>query len=271
MQLILFLLFGFANSVIAEDECPGPFPGFPSCENRITWLMENWKKDDKKREAYTKNGISDTRRCIMQYYLYWKEGHCPPVDQVCKIKLDQDSFPGYPKCVQRIEWLLANWETVKWSDKYREKGITSSDPCIMQTYLNKHEVDSDGQPFCPPVFTKKPTPAPTSKPTLKPTKQPTKQPTEENDCTGDFPNHSHCEGRIAWMMKKWDSVSWSQKYRDAGITKSDRCQMQKYLNEYEGDEDGPYCPPVGSLTNNPTQMPTSRPSCQCTCKNTPPI
>jgi hypothetical protein len=44
-------------------------------------------------------------------------------------------YPGFAECEDRIQWLMANWNAVEWSQVYIDEGVDGS-RCSVQRYLN---------------------------------------------------------------------------------------------------------------------------------------
>ena len=44
-------------------------------------------------------------------------------------------YPGFAECEDRIQWMVANWNTVDWSQVYIDGGVDGS-RCSVQRYLN---------------------------------------------------------------------------------------------------------------------------------------
>ena len=54
-------------------------------------------------------------------------------------------YPGFAECEERIEWIMANWNAVEWSQEYINGGVDGS-RCSVQRYLNLYDA---GGPWCP--------------------------------------------------------------------------------------------------------------------------
>mmetsp|Transcript_15529 Transcript_15529/g.25423 ORF Transcript_15529/g.25423 Transcript_15529/m.25423 type:complete len:476 (+) Transcript_15529:3172-4599(+) len=146
----------------------------------------------------------------------------------CQSQRCDGPFPDHPECEKRIKWMKQYWNKVSWRKKYIEAGVDGS-ACSCQNYL--WEVEG----FCPKVEYEQP-PAP-----------------EPRECLGPFPkSYPTCLGRIKWMMKRWDKVSWKKTYINAGVDGTS-CSCQRYLNTVEG-----YCPPVGGNDDPVTDPPPTK-------------
>lgn len=150
-------------------------------------------------------------------------------------------YPGFAECEYRIQWLMANWNAVEWSQVYIDAGVDGA-RCSVQRYLN---IFDEGGPWCPSNNVSQPVTAPITTPMTAPM--------SSENCEGPYNEEMYpeCEMKIQWMLANWDTQEWSQEYIDGGVDGS-RCSIQRFLNLF--DQGAPHCP-WEDLEANPMSIP----------------
>ena len=155
---------------------------------------------------------------------------------------------AYPECQSRVDWMNANWASVSWTAEYVARGVDGS-PCSIQTFLANYEGMYCPACRCSAVV---PSVSPTSNlsvsespTTASPTARPSARPTEATGAptsTAAMPIQAcgvysekkpECKSRLDWMLRNWNTTSWSSDYVRLGVDGS-FCSVQNYLANYEG-------------------------------------
>ena len=102
------------------EPCPGPFDGYPECETKVTWAIDN-----RPSSWYEKRGIDATRCSLQSFFSLAANGaDCPAVD--CP-----GPFVGYPECESKVTWSIDN----RPSSWYEKRGIDAT-RCSLQEYFS---------------------------------------------------------------------------------------------------------------------------------------
>ena len=127
-------------SVTALSDCVGPYSAeFAECEERISWLMNNWATIE--QQYYVERGVDESgSRCSIQKYLHSVENYCPdcsacsedttattaapavtqpPVQSTCT-----GPYPAaeYDECEGRINYIMEHWDNFDTSF-YTSRGV----------------------------------------------------------------------------------------------------------------------------------------------------
>mmetsp|Transcript_23284 Transcript_23284/g.37099 ORF Transcript_23284/g.37099 Transcript_23284/m.37099 type:complete len:526 (-) Transcript_23284:38-1615(-) len=192
---------------LSENVCSASFlEQFPNCSKAVQWMKNNWETSEWS-ETYRKHGV-DGSHCSIVSYLHNIENRCPycSCEQAEIEQCGTGSYPGFPKCASAINFMEENWNKVEWSQTYISGGVDGS-TCSIQKYLAKYE---NRCPECTCTVTNE-------------------NPSGGN-CVG--PYDEACENSMNWMLKNWNSVPWSNVYKQAGVDGS-RCSVQAYLANEE--------------------------------------
>eukprot|EP00516_Mucochytrium_quahogii_P006532 CAMPEP_0203750746 /NCGR_PEP_ID=MMETSP0098-20131031/4931_1 /ASSEMBLY_ACC=CAM_ASM_000208 /TAXON_ID=96639 /ORGANISM=" , Strain NY0313808BC1" /LENGTH=246 /DNA_ID=CAMNT_0050640173 /DNA_START=935 /DNA_END=1672 /DNA_ORIENTATION=- len=175
----------------------------------------------------------------------------------------QGPYKDHPFCDDSIRWLLNNWDKVSYSWVYKERGVTGT-RCSIQRYLHVYEKNrcppcecagGETKPPIKPPSVHSPTETPTKQPTPTGKPAPTGKPTGPGNCACLFPPFPkafpYCEDSIKWLIANWDTVSYSNVYKERGVDGT-RSSIVEYLHRYENR-----CPNCSECSkgNAPTATP----------------
>ena len=114
------------------EPCPGPFDGYPECETKVTWAIDN-----RPSSWYEKRGI-DATRCSLQEYFAENGAYCPapttaPTTATTTATTEPcpGPFVGYPECETKVTWSIDN----RPSSWYEKRGIDAT-RCSLQGFFS---------------------------------------------------------------------------------------------------------------------------------------
>lgn len=82
------------QSIMLEDMCFGPFPGYPYCVDKIKYIFNNWDKTIDSKNFYKSKGVDGTR-CSIVNYLHNNGFYCPEVKDIHMLKIRGVNIGGW--------------------------------------------------------------------------------------------------------------------------------------------------------------------------------
>ena len=129
-----------APTTASTEPCPGPFDGYPECESKVAWSIDN-----RPSSWYEKRGLDATRCSVQGFFSLAKNGaYCPSLISEAPIAAPVEDCPGpfdgYPKCESKVTWSIDN----RPSSWYEKRGLDAT-RCSVQGFFSLAENGA----YCP--------------------------------------------------------------------------------------------------------------------------